>query len=207
MIVRSKKSFKCSIEGCDRDRPGAKGYCSSHYSRLIRGIPLEMPMVKYKRLIPSCAVEGCNRKYYMKGYCEKHHSRLSRGKPVDIDPFRHTINGLNANGYIDTTIDGIRKYQHVRVAELALGKTLPKGAQVHHINGVKHDNRPENLIVCPTNAYHALIERRTKSYEACGHADWLRCRFCECYDNPSNFKIYKNISDSRHLYCSKKGTK
>lgn len=37
------------------------------------------------------------------------------------------------------------KFVHRQLMEEKLGRPLTKGENVHHINGVKHDNRPENL--------------------------------------------------------------
>jgi len=36
-------------------------------------------------------------------------------------------------------------FEHIVVAEAMLGPHLVLGESVHHRNGVKHDNRPENL--------------------------------------------------------------
>lgn len=42
---------------------------------------------------------------------------------------------------------------------IALGKSLPTKAVVHHMNEDKLDNRPENLVICPDQAYHMLLHK------------------------------------------------
>ena len=77
---------------------------------------------------------------------------------------------------------GRRLYKaHVLIAEKALGHSLPEGAIVHHVNEDTFDNRNENLVICPSKAYHALIHQRMRALEACGHADWRKCSYCFQY--------------------------
>lgn len=57
--------------------------------------------------------------------------------------------------------------EHVLVWEKANGKPVPKGWIVHHLNHIKNDNRPENLVALPRKEHnHRHGERRIKELEA-----------------------------------------
>jgi hypothetical protein len=44
--------------------------------------------------------------------------------------------------------------QHILVAEEMLGRKLKSGERVHHVNGIKDDNRPDNLYVYDCQSAH-----------------------------------------------------
>lgn len=52
-------------------------------------------------------------------------------------------------------------YEHRLVAERTLGRSLRAGEIVHHRDGDKQNNAPENLEVLPSIAHHRVEHRRS----------------------------------------------
>jgi len=117
-------------------------------------------------------------------------------KPISGTRSRRLV--IGTQGYLRTG----RKFKHIEVVEQILGKPLPKGAQVHHWNENKTDNRPSNLVICPSRAYHILLHYRTKAYDACGHADWVKCTYCKKYDDPQKMHGHNNGEKGMKYYHS-----
>ena len=72
------------------------------------------------------------------------------------------------------------KRLHVTIAEGALGHSLPVGAEVHHVDENKSNNRNSNLVICQDHAYHSLLHVRARVLRAGGDPNTQRiCADCK----------------------------
>lgn len=94
----------------------------------------------------------------------EHRSKRTEFKKGQISREKHPQwkGGVHklTNGYLVENCPGHPRayrnevYQHILVAEKKLGRYLNKGEVVHHLNGIKDDNREENIVVCVNNSEH-----------------------------------------------------
>lgn len=71
----------------------------------------------------------------------------------------------DVNGYVRVkVIEGNGEWlkEHVLVMEQYLDRKLVNGESIHHINGIRDDNRIENLCLCKNKSEHKRIEDSCK---------------------------------------------
>lgn len=91
---------------------------------------------------------------------------------------------------------------HVLVAEKALGRHLPEGVEVHHVDENKQNNANANLVICQDRHYHALLHRRARVVRAGGDPNRQRfCRLCSTVLDLDCFPTDRSIADGHRSYC------
>ena len=53
-------------------------------------------------------------------------------------------------------------YEHIYVWEQTHNKLLPEGWHVHHLNGIRSDNRPINLVALSSHKHSLVLEEKAK---------------------------------------------
>jgi hypothetical protein len=127
----------------------------THYKRWqVHGDPLivKTPRPRTKNTGP-CSIEGCETIAQARNYCGKHYARWLRyGDPHAVKlPIRTGKPYRRPDGYVyiywpeHPNASSKSVGQHTVVMTEYLGRPLHKGETVHHKNGVRDDNRLENL--------------------------------------------------------------
>lgn len=131
----------CGEPGCAEPLKG-RGRCNKHYQRFKR-----------ETATVFCSYNNCGSPHYSGGLCSSHYQQRRAGK--NLTPIRRQAPGVwrnwytNHQGYVvrSRSINGKveRQQEHRVVMSESLGRELTRVENVHHKNGIRDDNRLENL--------------------------------------------------------------
>jgi HNH endonuclease len=180
-----RHAFTCA--GCgEHQELGHKGqqYCSHQCADRARRVSEVPDEVKQRTGICGC---GCGGRTTIARKSQPHLG-LYAGYPNRFI-YRHTVTptGRDSNnwrggkwvdprGYIriyrpehPRAQDNGYVYEHVLIAEKALGRYLDAKHEVHHFDENPSNNANSNLIVCEDHSYHQLLHERTRHLAKKGH--------------------------------------
>jgi endogenous inhibitor of DNA gyrase (YacG/DUF329 family) len=137
-----------------RDRPFCSKACADIAHTKTPVVKNCLTCGKVLKLKPSQAgIQYCSRACMGAGLTKRPLDRMHNGKPARKDQKGYVM--VYEPGHPNKAFHGWQ-YEHRLVAEQAIGRYLRSDEAVHHKNGQKDDNRPENLEVMDLNEHATM---------------------------------------------------
>lgn len=128
----------CEKDKCEREI-FRRTFCRYHYRKMMAEGT-------------ECSIEGCKEPVKARDWCSRHYQRIRNYGDPDPDEIKPVSRSETSNGYIRCYAPdhiqsgpGGRVLEHRMVMSDILGRRLESYETVHHKNGDRKDNRPENL--------------------------------------------------------------
>lgn len=99
------------------------------------------------------------------------------------------------------TVD--QKPEHVAVVERAIGRLLPAGAVVHHVNRIRSDNRDSNLVALQNTAEHNELHRKMRVVAAGGNP-WTDFLCSRCAQPKHRTLFYREKPTGKCIDCNRR---
>lgn len=122
--------------------------------------------------------DTCSKKFYVfncrlvthgKAFCSRkcYGQWLSKNNFAGNHPRWKGGRFYHKEGYITLSIKGRRIFEHRYFMEQKIGRRLRRDEDIHHKNGIKDDNRIENLVLLTRSEHSKLhaLERKKKRQE------------------------------------------
>lgn len=158
--TRYKPSGKmCSVCGKELSTRNRTGYCRE----------ICYDSVRRSTTLPCQKCGGPLGQSNKTGYCRKCNLEMARSKRVQTGELNSRWKGgryVDEMGYVRIRVNNRYRREHRVVAEQILGRPLDATEVVHHVDGNKGNNSPDNLEVFESNGAHIHLhheQRRNKN--------------------------------------------
>jgi len=153
-----ENKYECSIDECTNIAK-VRGYCNAHYLKLLRfGNPLfSKKRVVYRKRgkkVLTCTCLYCGQKIekptYKRKYCSTICAGMANRKPYILKKGYKKLlipdhPRSDKKGYV---------FEHIVIVEAKICRMLKEKEVVHHVDGNKTNNNPNNLEIFPDNKTH-----------------------------------------------------